>query len=247
MGRAVASCGLPREELFVSTKLWNDDQGHDSTLRAFDASLHRLGLDHVDLYLIHWPKPSLDRYVETWRALETPAADGRARAIGVSNFQVAHLQRLLDETSVVPAVNQLELHLGFQQEPLRHFHAAHGVVTEAWSRLGQGQALQDPLVVELAGRQAAPPPRSAALAPATGQRRDPQVDPPGAPAGEPRAVRLRLSEAETAALARLESGQRLGPTPTSATRNPGRAFPAPVAGGIRATDAGSVALPSWPR
>lgn len=152
VGRAVASCGLPREELFVSTKLWNDDQGHDSTLRAFDASLHRLGLEYVDLYLIHWPKPSLDRYVETWRAFETLAADGRARAIGVSNFQIAHLQRLLDETGVVPAVNQVELHTRLQQEPLRRFHAEHGIVTEAWSPLGQGQALQDPTVVELARR-----------------------------------------------------------------------------------------------
>ena len=159
-GRAVASCGLPREELFVSTKLWNDDQGHDSTLRAFDASLHRLGLDYIDLYLIHWPKPSLDRYVETWRAFETLAADGRARAIGVSNFQIAHLQRLLAESQVVPAVNQVELHTRLQQEPLRRFHAEHGIVTEAWSPLGQGQALQDPAVAELARRHGRTPPRS---------------------------------------------------------------------------------------
>ena len=143
VGRAVASCGLPREQLFVSTKLWNDDQGHDSTLRAFDASLHRLGLEYVDLYLIHWPKPSLDRYVETWHAFETLAADGRARAIGVSNFQIAHLQRLLTETQVVPAVNQVELHTRLQQEPLRRFHAEHGIVTEA-RPARQGEALQDP-------------------------------------------------------------------------------------------------------
>ena len=139
-GRRPGRRGLrgPREELFVTTKLWNDEQGYDSTFRAFEASLQRLGLDYVDLYLIHWPKPSLDRYVETWRAFEKLYADGRVRAIGVSNFQIAHLQRLLDETQVVPAVNQIELHPQLQQAPLRRFHAAHGIATEAWSPLGQG-------------------------------------------------------------------------------------------------------------
>lgn len=109
-GRAIAASGIPREELFVTTKLWNTDQGHDNALRAFDASLDKLGLDHVDLYLIHWPTPARGLYGETWRALEKIHADGRARAIGVSNFPVAQLQHLLDEGGVVPALNQIELH-----------------------------------------------------------------------------------------------------------------------------------------
>ena len=152
VGRAIAGGSLPREELFVTTKLWNDHQGYDSTLRAFDASLFALGLDYVDLYLIHWPKPGQNKYVETWRAFERLYQEKRVRAIGVSNFQIGHLRRLFDETSVVPAVNQIELHLNFQQEQLRHFHAKHGIATEAWSPLGQGAALEQPIVVELAGR-----------------------------------------------------------------------------------------------
>ena len=107
VGASIRQSGLPREEVFVTTKLWNDDQGYDSALKAFDASLGRLGLDYVDLYLIHWPTPARDRYVDTWRAFEKIAAEGRARAIGVSNFQVPHLQRLIDETGTVPAVNQV--------------------------------------------------------------------------------------------------------------------------------------------
>jgi 2,5-diketo-D-gluconate reductase A len=157
VGRAMAACGLPREELFVTTKLWNDDQGHAGVFRAFEASLRRLGLEQVDLYLIHWPKPSLDRYVETWRAFEKLYADERVRAIGVSNFQTAHLRRLLDETRVVQAVNQVELHPRLQQEPLRRFHAEHSIVTEAWSPLGQGHAVAHPLVTELAERHGRTP------------------------------------------------------------------------------------------
>jgi 2,5-diketo-D-gluconate reductase A len=140
VGEAIATCGIPREDLFVTTKLWNDDQGYESTFHAFEASLRRLRLDYVDLYLIHWPKPAEDRYVDTWRAFEKLYADRRVRAIGVSNFQVAHLQRLLDETDVVPAVNQIELHLDLQQAPLRRFHARRDIVTEAWSPLGEGRA-----------------------------------------------------------------------------------------------------------
>ena len=110
VGEAVRASGLAREELFLTTKLWNDEHGSDATLKALDDSLSRLGTDYVDLYLIHWPVPSQDRYVETWKAFEKIASDGRARAIGVSNFPQRHLQRLLDETGTVPAVNQVELH-----------------------------------------------------------------------------------------------------------------------------------------
>ncbi|MFC6066671.1 aldo/keto reductase [Streptomyces ochraceiscleroticus] len=140
-GKALAASGIARDELFVTTKLWNTEQGYDSTLRAFDASLAKLGLDYVDLYLIHWPLPARDTYVDTYKAFEKIQADGRAKAIGVSNFQPPHLQRLLNETSVVPAVNQIELHPELQQAETRAFHAEHDIATEAWSPLGQGKGL----------------------------------------------------------------------------------------------------------
>jgi 2,5-diketo-D-gluconate reductase A len=146
-GKALAASGLPREEFFVTTKLWNKEHGYDETLRAFDASLSKLGLDYVDLYLIHWPLPSIDRYVDTWKAFEKLHADGRIRAIGVSNFQPAHLRRLFAEGSVVPAVNQIELHPYLQQPELRALHAEHGIATEAWSPLGQGKGLLDDPVI----------------------------------------------------------------------------------------------------
>ncbi|AEW99217.1 aldo/keto reductase [Streptantibioticus cattleyicolor] len=152
VGRALAASGVPREELFVTTKVWNADHGYDATLRAFDASLAKLGLDHLDLYLIHWPTPARDSYPDTWRALERLLADGRTRAIGVSNFQPAHLERLLDTSGIVPAVNQVELHPGLQQRELRAFHAAHGIVTEAWSPLAQGAVLDDPAITDIAAR-----------------------------------------------------------------------------------------------
>ncbi|GAA0822207.1 aldo/keto reductase [Streptosporangium amethystogenes subsp. fukuiense] len=152
VGEALAASGLPRDEVFVTTKLWNDGQGYDSTLAAFDASMERLGLDRLDLYLIHWPTPARDLYVETWKALEKLYADGRVRAIGVSNFQPAHLSRLIEECGVVPAVNQVELHPALQQAELRGFHAEHGIVTEAWSPLAQGAVLDDPVIVALAGK-----------------------------------------------------------------------------------------------
>ena len=158
VGEAIARSGLPRGDVFVTTKLANPDHGFDQALRAFDASLELLGLDYVDLYLIHWPRPRHDRYVETWRALEKIYADGRAKAIGVSNFQIPHLQRLLDETDIVPAANQIELHPYLTQPELRAFHAAHGIVTEAWSPLAKGgRLLADPVIVTIAEKYARTP------------------------------------------------------------------------------------------
>lgn len=140
-GRAIRGSGIARDELFVTTKLWNSDQGYDSTLRAFDTSLSKLGLDHVDLYLIHWPLPAADKYVDSWKAIEKIYAEGRAKAIGLSNFHPAHIQRLLSETEVAPVIDQVELHPQLQQPELRAFNARHNIATEAWSPLGQGKGL----------------------------------------------------------------------------------------------------------
>ena len=158
VGAALAASGLPREEYFVTTKLWNSHHGHDSALTAFEASIDRLGLDHVDLYLIHWPVPSEGRCVDTWRALERIHGEEAARTIGVSNFRVEDLELLERETATRPTINQIELHPYFQQAGLRAWHARHGIATEAWSPLAQGKLLDDPIVVRLAekrGRTAA--------------------------------------------------------------------------------------------
>ncbi|WSN29360.1 aldo/keto reductase [Streptomyces griseoaurantiacus] len=157
-GRAIASSGLPREELFVTTKLWNADQGHDSTLRAFDTSLKKLGLEYVDLYLIHWPMPDRGMFVDTYKAFEKLYEEGRAKAIGVSNFLPEHLTTLLEATSVVPAVNQIELHPQLQQQTAREVHAEHGIATEAWSPLGSGKGLLDvPAIVAIARKHGRTP------------------------------------------------------------------------------------------
>ncbi|WUC39794.1 aldo/keto reductase [Streptomyces sp. NBC_00557] len=157
-GRAIAASGLPREEIFVTTKLWNADHGYDAALRAFDASLARLGLDYIDLYLIHWPLPARDAYVDTYKALEKLLSDGRVRAIGVSNFLNEHLERLIAETSVIPAVDQIELHPHLQQHAAREFHAEQGIATEAWSPLGQGKGLLEvPAIVAIAQKHGRTP------------------------------------------------------------------------------------------
>ncbi|WP_420079080.1 aldo/keto reductase [Streptomyces sp. JL4002] len=161
-GKALAASGVDRAELFVTTKLWNGPQqkwGRDEVLRAFDDSLGKLGLDHVDLYLIHWPRPMRDDFVAIWKAFEEIAESGRARAVGVSNFRPADLDRLAAESALVPAVNQVELHPLFPQEELRALHASRGIATEAWSPLGQGKELLAlPAVTDIAakhGRSAA--------------------------------------------------------------------------------------------
>lgn len=153
VGRAIAASGIARDELFITTKLNNNAHGADEAMRAFETSRTNLGLDYLDLYLIHWPLPAKDRYVQTWRAFEQLQRDGLARAIGVSNFQPTHLQRLFDETEVVPALNQVELHPYLTQAGLRAFDAEHGIATEAWSPIAQGgELLSDPTVTSLAER-----------------------------------------------------------------------------------------------
>ncbi|MGA5406751.1 aldo/keto reductase [Streptomyces lavendulocolor] len=214
-GEAIAASGLPREELFVTTKLWNSEQGHDATLRAFDESLARLGLDYVDLYLIHWPVPSKNLYADTYKAFEKIYADGRAKAIGVSNFLPEHLERLLGETSVVPVLNQIELHPQFQQAEARAFHARHDIATEAWSPLGQGRGLLEvPTIVAVARKHGRTPaqvvlrwhlqlgnvviPKSV-----TPSRIQENID----------VFDFELDADDLAAFAALDEGRRLGPDP----------------------------------
>ncbi|MFD2212612.1 aldo/keto reductase [Metabacillus endolithicus] len=151
VGKAIKDSTIPREELFITTKVWNSDQGYDNTLRAFDESLERLGLDYVDLYLIHWPTPQFDQYVDTYKALEKLYHDGRVKAIGVCNFEIEHLQRLLDECEVVPVLNQIECHPYLAQNEIKEFCAKHNIYVEAWSPLEQGgDVLRDDVIVKIA-------------------------------------------------------------------------------------------------
>jgi 2,5-diketo-D-gluconate reductase A len=149
-GRAVADSGIPRDQLYVVTKLWNADQGYDSTLAAFEASMQRLGLDYLDLYLIHWPMPQLNKFVDTFKAFAQLRDQGRIRSIGVSNFEPEYLKVLFDATGIVPAVNQVELHPRLPQTELRNVHAQLGIATEAWGPLGQGSLLTHPTVTAIA-------------------------------------------------------------------------------------------------
>src|SRR3954447_13685184 len=150
VGQAVRASGLDRSEFFITTKCFNDDHGYDSATRALKTSLDQLEMDYVDLYLIHWPVPSQDRYVETWQAFIEAQEQGLVRAIGVSTFQPAHLRRVVDETGVTPAINQVELHPYFQQRELRGVHEELGVVTESWSPLAQGAVLEEEAITKIA-------------------------------------------------------------------------------------------------
>jgi len=153
VGKAIKEASVPREELFITTKVWNTDQGYENTLKAFDASLERLGLDYVDLYLIHWPTPEYDQYVDTYKALEKLYKDGKVKAIGVCNFEIEHLERLLNECEVVPVLNQIECHPYLAQNELKEFCAKHNIFVEAWSPLDQGgEALQDEVIKSIAAK-----------------------------------------------------------------------------------------------
>ncbi len=214
VGAAIAAADLAREDVFVTTKLWNSEQGYDSTLRAFDKSLERLGMDRLDLYLIHWPMPSEDRYLDTWRAFERLNEEGVARSIGVSNFRVEDLERLKAEAEHLPSVNQIELHPRLQQAELRAWHDDHGVVTEAWSPLAQGELLDYETVATVASRHEKTPAQ-------TILRWHLQLGNVVIPKSvTPERIRenieifdFELSEDDMAALARLDAGERTGPDP----------------------------------
>ena len=150
VGAAVRNSGLARDDLFVTTKVWNSSQGHDLAIESFERSLETLGLEVLDLLLIHWPAPANDLYVETWETFIELRESGRVRSIGVSNFEPEHIHRLVEATGVVPAINQIELHPYFQQKLLRDFHALHGIVTEAWGPIARGAVSDDPLLITLA-------------------------------------------------------------------------------------------------
>ena len=216
---AIHATGLDRDDVFITTKCFNDDHGYDQAIRACKASLERLQTSYVDLYLIHWPVPAHDKYVETWKALIQLRADGLARSIGVSNFKPAHLERVIAETGVTPAVNQVELHPHFQQAGLRHEHAELGIVTEAWSPLAQGRVLDDPEIVAIAEAHEKTPaqvvirwhiqlgnvviPKSV-----TPARIEENLD----------VFDFHLSQPEMASIEALDAGQRDGPDPDTFIR-----------------------------
>ncbi|MGA1801888.1 aldo/keto reductase [Rhizobium sp. HT1-10] len=157
VGEGIRSSGVDRKDIFLTTKLWNEAQGFDSTLKAFNESLKRLGTDYVDLYLIHWPAPKKDRYLDTWKAFVQLHKEGRAKSIGVSNFAGEHLKRIIGETGVTPVLNQIELHPDFQQRALRETHDALGIKTQSWSPLGQGQLLDNAVIGKIAGKHGRTP------------------------------------------------------------------------------------------
>ena len=219
VGKAIAESGVPRDEIFVTTKLANSEHGRDKTLRAFDGSMQKLGLDVLDLFLIHWPLPMYDEYVETWKAFEEIKQSGRVRSIGVSNFTLETLTRLFDETGTVPSVNQIELHPAFPQAVLREFHAQHGIVTESWSPIGQGKGLLDSPVLAQIGAAHDRTPAQVVLRwhVQLGLVAIPKSVTPARITENLDVFDFELTDDELAQIATLETGVRIGPDPATAS------------------------------
>lgn len=217
VGAALKASGLPREDIFVTTKLRNGDQGFDKALEAFENSRKALGVDVVDLYLIHWPVPSLDLYVETWRAFEKLYADGAVRAIGVSNFLPDHLDRLVAESEILPVVNQVEVHPTLQQADVLANTLGHGIAVEAYSPLGRGNDLDNPAVAAIAARLGATPAQVILRWHLdAGRIVIPKSVTPERYRANLAAVELELTDADRAAIDALEEGNRLGADPATA-------------------------------
>ena len=214
VGQAVRASGLGRDEVFITTKCPNSEHGYEEATRALGGSLDRLEMEDVDLYLIHWPVPGRDRYVETWRAFIDAQAEGLVRSIGVSNFQPPHLERVIDETGVTPTVNQVELHPRLQQAALRRRHAELGIVTEAWSPLAQGEVLDDPAITEVAeARDRTPGQIVIRWHLQVGNVVIPKSVTPERIEENIAVFDFELSDDELAAIEALDAGERTGPHP----------------------------------
>lgn len=219
VGQALRASGIDRDDVFITTKCFNDDHGKDQATAALKRSLQQLELDHVDLYLIHWPVPTQDRYVETWEAFVEAREQGLVRSIGVSNFNPAHLQRLVDETGVTPAINQVELHPYFQQTGLRREHEDLGIATEAWSPLAQGQVFEDDTLAGIAERHG----RTVSQVVVRwhlqlGNVVIPKSVTPSRIAENYDVLSFHLTEADMEAIAALDAGRRIGPDPETFVR-----------------------------
>jgi len=215
VGDGINGSGIDRSELFVTTKLWNSDQGRDAAKKACEESLSKLGLDYLDLYLIHWPAPDKGLFVETWKAFEELRSDGRVRSIGVSNFREEDLEKLALKTETVPVVNQVELHPALQQRGLRDVHAQRGIVTEAWSPLAQGELFEDETLGEIADAHS----KSAAQVMLRWQMELGNVTIPKSVTPERIEANFdiwdfELNAGEMEAISKLDAGRRTGPDPS---------------------------------
>jgi 2,5-diketo-D-gluconate reductase A len=219
VGQAVHAAGLQRDDVYITTKCFNDDHGFEQAKRALHASLQRLEMEHVDLYLIHWPVPSQDKYVETWQALVELQQEGLTRSIGVSNFQPAHLERIIAETGVTPVVNQVELHPYFQQVGLRREHERLGILTEAWSPLGQGLELTDPVIVAIAQEHGRTPAQTIIRWHLQlGSVVIPKSVTPSRIRENFEVFDFQLSDEQMAKIDALDAGRRIGPDPNTFVR-----------------------------